>query len=774
MWKLVSIYAKNLCAFKEFNYKVRQDCTTLVFGNNMDNDSQGSNGSGKSAMLEAIAIGLTGEPLRKIKMEEIINDAENEAIVSVTLRNQAGHVMTIDRRLSRKNPQDIQIIIQTGPYDTDVEEIKQATVADYNKYVLEAIGLTKDDVYANFILSKNKYTSFLSSSDREKKEIINRFSNGNMVDESISALQADIIPIEKELSEATTAVAVVNGRIETLRQQIDMALQESTERSQKKAERIAGWKQAITEKRSYIREQNETMDAANNLLDKYAECDAKLQKYEESDKSLAECYKAICNQFKDLQLAFPTDYTAQTTQQHAQIKSLEKELAVLTKQATKGDRALETAKATYAKVKARYDKFQEEYGSKSETIQKKIDELLAAIRKLEKENGDLNVQHSSLVRDIANLEKQLAGIIVCPKCQYEFTLANDIDIANTRLRLQDRKGEVKDVEQTIEQNQKSISNYTEKGKSVRAKQNELISSKAECSQKLTDAQTEVDSATRNVSTIASQTTQLNTQIAKLTKAIEDARYHLFDETYELLDAAYKLQEGKIETAKLNIGNAEGAIQSYEESIKDIEHSAETDIIANLQSSLSKNENEQTEAMLKQEAIQKKLNTYKMQETTFIEFKTHLANTKINALSQMTNEFLDAIGSDIHVHLSGYTVLKSGKVRDKISISLLRDGIDCGSFDKFSAGERARVELATILAMNKLTNASCDDEKGLDLLVLDEILEAVDEQGLNNIFNALNHLQITSLVVSHGNIAEGYPYRTVVNKLNGVSYLDEQQ
>ncbi len=453
---------------------------------------------------------------------------------------------------------------------------------------------------------------------------------------------------------------------------------------------------------------------------------------------------------------------------------MEKELADLTKQAVKYDKALESAKATYEKVKGRYDKFQEEYGTKSETIQKKIDELLAAIRKLEKENSDLNVQHSSLVRDIANLEKQLAGIIVCPKCQHEFTLANDIDIADTRLRLQDRKGEVKDVEQTIEQNQKSITNYTEKGKAVRAKQNELISSKAEWSQKLTDAQTEIDSATRNTSSIANQTTKLNTQIAQLTKAIEDARYHLFDETYELLDAAYKVQEGKAETAKLNINNAEGAIQSYEESIKDIEHSAETDIIANLQSSLAKNENEQTEAISKQEAIQKKLNTYKVQETTFVEFKTHLANTKINALSQITNEFLDGIGSDIHVQLSGYTVLKSGKVRDKISISLLRDGIDCGSFDKFSAGERARVELATILAMNKLTNASCDDEKGLDLLVLDEILEAVDEQGLNNIFNALNHLQITSLVVSHGNIAEGYPYRTVVNKLNGVSYLDEQQ
>ena len=74
-------------------------------------------------------------------------------------------------------------------------------------------------------------------------------------------------------------------------------------------------------------------------------------------------------------------------------------------------------------------------------------------------------------------------------------------------------------------------------------------------------------------------------------------------------------------------------------------------------------------------------------------------------------------------------------------------------------------------MHKLTNVNCDDDKGLDLLILDEILEATDEQGLSNIFDALNQLQITSLVVSHGNIAEGYPYKTVVNKLNGVSYIE---
>lgn len=103
-------------------------------------------------------------------------------------------------------------------------------------------------------------------------------------------------------------------------------------------------------------------------------------------------------------------------------------------------------------------------------------------------------------------------------------------------------------------------------------------------------------------------------------------------------------------------------------------------------------------------------------------------------------------------------------------SLIRDGIDGGSFNKYSEGEKSRVNLANILAMHKLTNVNCVDDKGLDLLILDEILDACDEEGLSNMFNALNQLKITSLVVSHGNIAENYPYKLVVNKQNGISFI----
>ena len=772
MWTLIQVYAKNLCAFKLLDYKLLQKHTTLIFGNNMDNDSQGSNGSGKSAMLEAIAIGITGETLRKIKMDEIINDAENEAIVSLLLLNTAtGQRLTIQRIISRKAAQVIKVFVCANETEDNEVCIEQASVADYNKFILETLGLTKEDIFSNFILSKHKYLSFLSSSDREKKEIINRFSNGVIVDESIIALQEDMVPIQELLKQAELSVANHTGRVETLQEQINTAITESTERSQKKTERIANWNKAIADKRNHIREQNILINKANEILDQYDKTDKVLQKLENGKKDAKECFEIISEHFASHTLPLPRNFAAISIKNQKELEVVAKEYAEVQKQLTQHDKKIVIAKDSYGKLLKQYEKFQEDFDKKSTKAEEKINMLLSSVNKLETDNSRLRTQRVQLEADIADLQKQLAGVIVCPKCQHEFTLANDIDINDVKLKLQDRKGESQDILNSIETNERSIAEITAEGRKARQEQDRLNNCKIEWSTKITETCTALDELSRGASSLANKMQALQNQMNILQKSIEGVRVNLFDDAYAILDEVIQRQESEIKRAELNINNANGAIQSYEESIHDIENASETDMIETLKANKKKYEKELTLAISQKENVEQKLNSYKEQEATFIEFKTHLANTKIDALSHITNEFLEAIGSDIRIAFSGFTVLKSGKIRDKISISIIRDGVDCGSFDKFSEGEKARVNLANILAMHKLTNINCDDNKGLDLLILDEILEATDEQGLSNIFDALNQLQITSLVVSHGNIAENYPYKTVVNKLNGISFID---
>jgi exonuclease SbcC len=276
----------------------------------------------------------------------------------------------------------------------------------------------------------------------------------------------------------------------------------------------------------------------------------------------------------------------------------------------------------------------------------------------------------------------------------------------------------------------------------------------------------------NLQRLNDKSDTISGKIKKAEDSFDELFDKMFDSAYLIVDQATKSVEQTVLSYSTSIKTAEGTIKIYRKAIEDLEIIDDSDsLISRLEKSLAEYEEKSGKAISEKQAIEEELNTLKLQEQRFIEFKTHLANSKIDALSLMTNEFLEGIGSDIRIRFSGYTVLKSGKIRDKISISLIRNGIDCGSFDKFSEGEKARVNLANILAMHKLTNVNCGEGKGLDLLVLDEILEATDESGLSNIFEALNALRITSLVVSHGNIAENYPHRLVVNKQNGVSFLN---
>lgn len=101
----------------------------------------------------------------------------------------------------------------------------------------------------------------------------------------------------------------------------------------------------------------------------------------------------------------------------------------------------------------------------------------------------------------------------------------------------------------------------------------MAESKAEWSSQITEAQTQLDQLTRETSATNNRLHDLQDQTNALQKSIETARTRLFDEAYEVLDDAIKQHEGRLKQVQINIDNANGAIQSYEESIRDIEHAS---------------------------------------------------------------------------------------------------------------------------------------------------------------------------------------------------------
>ena len=374
---------------------------------------------------------------------------------------------------------------------------------------------------------------------------------------------------------------------------------------------------------------------------------------------------------------------------------------------------------------------------------------------------------------IDELSNKLAGSISCPRCGHEFLVAEpgfDIQAGMKELKL--RQSNLSEIISRIENQQKETDAAELQQARLGNDKRMMESERNDWEQRLSEHERAIRLATRSVEEADYSRRRATADITALQNEIESIRRKVFDEAFGLIDERQNAIKREIRKASEEIHAAECAIDTLQSTIREMESTSPEDLLHSLKESLEKEKKRSLAVAGQKLALDEKVRTLVVQKERFVQFKTYLANSKVEALSRITNEFLQNIGSDIRIRFDGYTVLKSGKIREKISISLLRDGVDCGSFGKFSAGEAARVNLATILAMQKLVNCNCEDGKGLDLLVLDEILEAVDEAGLAAMFEALNALGGTVLVVSHGNVAEGYPHKLVITKENGESRIGE--
>lgn len=153
------------------------------------------------------------------------------------------------------------------------------------------------------------------------------------------------------------------------------------------------------------------------------------------------------------------------------------------------------------------------------------------------------------------------------------------------------------------------------------------------------------------------------------------------------------------------------------------------------------------------------------------FKTYLANQTIGVIEQLVNHSLGKLYTDLQVSLKGYTTLKNGDLRDKITIGVIGPDGDTGPFERHSGGEKARVKVAGILALHQLSNINTDG-RGLNLLCLDENFEGLDSQGYQEVLPLIAAHKVTTLIITHHK-PEFLPSqynRVVVRKQAGFSTL----
>lgn len=788
MWKLVHVEAQNIVSFRELDMDIDQGVASLIFGQNLDNENQKANGSGKSSLIEAISFGITGETLRKVKVDEIINDNAEEASVILVFDNDYDNTrFEVVRRIFRSSPQ----FIECHKYDANDNEIEadktvQASVLEYNKFILDEIGLSKDEIYANYILCRNKYTSFFDASDKEKKEIINRFSNGVLVDESIAKLQEDLEPAEEDLRGKEQVVSRVTGKIEAVDEQMADAERKKEEAARTREQSIQSLREKIANKREEIRTIKEKIQQANDRLDLIDEVGEDIENVEKEHDSLDDCYQFILESFERAKLPAITDYRSKMTDVNNRLKSVQNELSEQQKHLEESEKQLvifekelKDARANYSKDEAEFKKYSECAEAKIKDIDSENEELRSVVRKLldniriERANGD------ELEKRLAVIRNKLHGVITCPQCGHKFLLEKNCDVDKLYKAGEELTGEIarsngaadkleheRDRKNALIDNNIQDIDYIKS--ELRSKHQELYAS----NDAQLKASNNVNECSVRLASIKSRMEVLKNQIESYNADISGMSKRMFDEAYDIIDDKMDAGEKFIKNSEEDIERCKSIIEQYQSNINELENSQTGDIMESLVKSKAQYEKDLEAAAQDRDRAQAKRDELKLQEAHFIAFKTHLANQKIDAIAAVTNGVLEDIGSDIRIEMIGYKVLKSGKIRDKITINVLRDGVDCGNINKFSAGERTRINLASIIALQRLTNANCENGKGLDLTIYDEILDCSDESGIASYCEMMNKMRLTSLVVTQGLVSESYKYRIVVTKQNGISTISK--
>lgn len=787
MWRLSEIRIRNIVSFHEATLNISQGVATLIFGRNEDNASQPCNGSGKSSLIEAISFALTGEQLRKVKsVEEIINDHADEAYVYLRLDNDFNDTtFTIERNISRNAPQSIEC----HKYDAAGQEIEtdktiQPTVSDYNKFILNEIGLSKDDIYNNFILCDNKYESFFDCSDKNKKEVINRFSNGIIVDESIARVQADMEPIVVRLNEANNKVINVKGSISAIENeltQVDEKKVNAQKERESHIERLDGQIQKC-------REDIETAEDKKSKGEKRLELLQQLQKQvanlEESDTALLEAYHQIKSMCEANELGVVSEfdvlserYKKDLTDANDLIKKLKAQINAANKRVKELQKDYEGKNNLYTQHTQEQSELTEKDKALIEKFNKEVAKIDQQLDKIEDQIKAHKSRQAQLETLIARNSAMMDGVIICPKCEHKFFVGNEITVEEVRANLVSFRTEMEDNKSKVKKLNEEFDHYDDQ---AATKSDEIETIEKRIKSRTLDLNTEysslvslskeLDEAERSVSYLQKQQISTENELDRINGKIEVMRNRLFGEINGILEGRITNGENYISQQTSSIKFIQGQMAQYQQSKRELLEAPQTDFAASLKASLEKYQSDLQKAEKSASDIQSEYDILKKQELDFVMFKSYIARKKIDALSLIVNDFLEKIGSDIRLKLEGFTVTKTGKLRDKISVQVMRDGIDCGSYHKFSGGEKARLNLACILSLHTLTNSNCEDGKGLDFIIIDELLDKSDEMGMATYCEALNKLGQTALLITQGGVSEGYPHKLLIVKKQGISTI----
>lgn len=321
-------------------------------------------------------------------------------------------------------------------------------------------------------------------------------------------------------------------------------------------------------------------------------------------------------------------------------------------------------------------------------------------KKLKEEMEELDSELSENKRMEKKLKAELEDTITCPNCSHEFIHESELDLSveDTKSLLAEAQSEIKKQTKKYEAKETKLKNFNKKIKEAERAE-ELV---GEIEEEKSGYERKIKNKTQDRSDLLEKIAKWETEKKAIKKRKKDDKL--------------------LNSLNQRIGECDTEIEKLTKQLLPI--SEEMDTIKFWQFNMGRSG-----------------------------FMTYLANKSIKIIEGITNSYLRKFGVDISVLINGFTILKSGEVREKIDVFVLNDGVTAEQFLAKSGGERGRVTLAGVLGIQHLINLSTNG-RGLNLLCFDECFHGMDSKGQENIIKIFEKMGITILVITQ-NVSESF-------------------
>lgn len=292
MWNLKDIKIQDFFSHVDSEYSFRNDCCTLIVGDNKDRG--GNNGAGKTTLFEAISVVITGRSLRDIKKESFINDEAESCLIRLSLYNNVTkHELEITRQFFRGNKSSKVEIIEDGEVNSTITSVNEA-----DKRIMELIGIGREDLLRYYIISQDNVYTFFTAADNEKKEILNRITSADLINPLLDELSNRKKNLEEKKNELSKELVALNSKKETLDEQLEelksnIVSSEELLDIQNRIKKLEKRKQSYLEDNNNINDELKKLDGKNLDIDKLESNLKKIKKSIEDKKNLKDENKKI-------------------------------------------------------------------------------------------------------------------------------------------------------------------------------------------------------------------------------------------------------------------------------------------------------------------------------------------------------------------------------------------------------------------------------------------------------------------------------------------------